>query len=410
MGKEHGDNHKEAENRTNENLIKEEVGLQGEDGDSIRQELLARVKRVVVKVGSAVLTNNSGLDKKVIDNLVRGIVWLRDSGREVILVSSGAVAAGKRKVCFEPGRTLTIKEKQALAAIGQSRLMHDYEEAFDAYGIDIAQILLTHSDLADRKRYLNVRNTLFTLLDFGVLPILNENDTVSTKELKFSDNDNLGALLSNLIEADFFISLTDVNALYSGNPFLVKSAKPVHVIARITPEIEAMCGHSKSALGTGGMLAKVRAAQMVAAGGGSSFIGSGKKDDILQRIFAGERIGSFFMPDQATIKSRKRWIAYVLKPKGTLTLDQGACQALCHRGKSLLPSGILAVDGIFERGDAVQCLTEEGVVIAVGLSNYSADLVRKIMGKRSDEIQHLLEECHSIEVLHRDNLVILREE
>lgn len=386
-----------------------ESELQEERGDAVRQELLARVKRVVVKVGSAVLTSTDGLDQRIIANLARGIAWLRESGREVILVSSGAVAAGRRKICFEPGRPLTIKEKQALAAIGQSRLMHDYGDAFAVYGIDIAQVLLTHSDLADRKRYLNVRNTLLTLLDLGVLPVLNENDTVSTKELKFSDNDNLGALLSNLIEADFFMSLTDVNALYSGNPAVVQNARPVHVIPRITPEIEEMCGYSSSALGTGGMRAKVKAAQMVAAGGGSSFIGFGGETDILQRVFAGERIGSFFLPDQATIKSRKRWIAYVVKPKGMLTLDHGACHALCHRGKSLLPSGILAVDGAFEKGDAVQCLAEDGTVVAVGLSSCSADLVREIMGRRSEDILHLLEDRQSVEVLHRDNLVILRE-
>jgi glutamate 5-kinase len=235
-----------------------------EEGLYSRQTLFNKAKRVVVKVGSAILTRKDGLNNEVIGNLAREIAFLHNSGREVILVSSGAVAAGKRKVNFPDEQELTMREKQALAAIGQSRLMHDYDEAFGKYDKNIAQILLTHSDLADRKRYLNVRNTILTLFKFGVIPVINENDTVSTEELKFSDNDNLGALVANLIEADMFICLTDVDALYDRNPLTDPQARAIYTVTEVTEEIEAMAGNSKSALGTGGMRSKIHAAKMAA--------------------------------------------------------------------------------------------------------------------------------------------------
>ncbi len=385
--------------------MKNQVAL--EEGSYSRQTLFNKARRVVVKVGSAILTAKDGLNHQVIDNLAREIAFLHNSGREVILVTSGAVAAGKRKVNFPDDQEVTMREKQALAAIGQSRLMHDYDEAFGKHGKNIAQILLTHSDLADRKRYLNVRNTILTLFDFGVIPVINENDTVSTEELKFSDNDNLGALVANLIEADMFICLTDVDALFDKNPLTDPQAKAISTVTEVTEEIEAMAGNSKSSLGTGGMRSKIHAAKMVSAGGGSSFIGPGRREDILQRLFSGEMIGTFFLPRSEKMQSRKRWIAYVLKPQGTLVLDQGACLAITTKGKSLLPSGILGIEGEFDQGDSVRCVDGNNHPIAVGLVNFCSDDLRKIKGLHSDKIELVLGFKESDEVLHRDNLVIL---
>ena len=379
-----------------------------EEGLYFRQTLFDKARRVVVKVGSAILTADDGMDYDVIQNLAREISFLHNSGREVILVTSGAVAAGRKKLDYtDKNKSISIKEKQALAAIGQSCLMHLYDEAFDNHDKKIAQILLTHSDLSSRSRYLNVRNTILTLFKLGVIPVVNENDTVSTEELKFSDNDNLGALVANLIEADMFICLTDVDALYNGDPQQDPDAKPVYTVSEITPEIEAMAGNSKSALGTGGMQSKINAVKMVAAGGGSSFIGPGKKRDILQHLFSGEMVGTFFLPRKEKMQSRKRWIAYVLKPKGTLFLDKGACAAVSKKGKSLLPSGVTALDGKFEVGDSVVCVDEDGKKIAVGLVNYASADLFKIKGLRTDKIEQVLGYKDVDEILHRDNLVVL---
>lgn len=378
-----------------------------EEGLFNRQTLFNKAKRIVVKVGSAILTEKDGLNDEVIGNLAREIAFLHNSGREVILVTSGAVAAGKRKVKFPDDQDPTMREKQALAAIGQSRLMHDYDEAFGKHEKNIAQILLTHSDLADRRRYLNVRNTILTLFKFGVIPVINENDTVSTEELKFSDNDNLGALVANLIEADMFICLTDVNALYDRNPLTDPEAKAIYTVTEVTEEIEAMAGNSKSALGTGGMRSKINAAKMVSAGGGSSFIGPGRQKDILQHLFSGEMVGTFFLPRTEKMQSRKRWIAYVLKPQGILVLDEGACLAISEKGKSLLPSGIIEIKGRFEQGDCVRCVDRYNHPIAAGLVNFCSDDLQKIRGLRSDKIEKVLGFKESDEVLHRDNLVIL---
>lgn len=378
-----------------------------EDGLYYRQTLFDKAKRVIVKVGSAILTGKDGLNHEVIDNLAKEISFLHNTGREVILVSSGAVAAGKRKVRFRDDQEVTTKEKQALAAIGQSRLMHDYDEAFSKHNKTIAQILLTHSDLADRKRYLNVRNTILTLFKFGVIPVINENDTVSTEELRFSDNDNLGALVANLIEADMFICLTDVDALYDRNPLSDPEAKALYTVPEVTEEIITMAGNSKSVLGTGGMQSKLRAAKMVSAGGGSSFIGPGRRKDILKHLFSGELVGTFFLPSAEKMQSRKRWIAYVLKPHGELLLDEGACLAITQKGRSLLPSGVIEIRGEFEIGDCVRCVNGQNNPIAVGLTNFDSGDLQKIKGVRSDRIAEILGYKESDEVMHRDNLVIL---
>lgn len=378
-----------------------------DEGLYYRQTLFDKARRIVVKVGSAVLTNKNGLDQQVIEHLAHDLSFLQDTGREVILVSSGAVAAGRRKMATESRAPIGMREKQALAAIGQSCLMQTYEEAFARHGKTIAQILLTHSDLAKRDRYLNVRNTLLTLFRWHVLPIINENDTVSVKELRFGDNDMLGAYICNLIEADMFICLTDVIGLYTGDPSRDPQARPLYTVTEVNEEIEQMVGNVTSSLGTGGMRSKIKAAKLVASGGGSSFIGPGKQNDILRRLFSGELIGTFFLPDKERIKSRKRWIASVLKPHGRLLLDDGACRALLDKGKSLLPSGIVSVEGEFGVGEAVYCTDSRGIPIAVGLINYGSTETRKIMGRHSRHIEEILGYRDSEEVMHRDNIVVL---
>jgi len=383
------------------------IQVQKDEGLYYRQTLFDKAKRIVVKVGSAILTDRDGMNREVIRNLAREISFLHNSGREVILVTSGAVAAGKKKIAFIPHGEISLREKQAFAAIGQSCLMQTYEEAFSQHKKNIAQILLTHSDLADRDRYLNVRNTIMTLFRFGVIPIINENDTVSVEELRFGDNDTLGALITNLIEADMFICLTDVVGLFNGNPQTDPAARPIYTIAEITPEIENMAASIKSDAGTGGMQSKIRAAKMVAAGGGSSFIGPGREENILQSLFGGELVGTFFLPRKEKMQSRKHWISYVLKPKGSLVLDDGACLAIARQGRSLLPSGIRAVEGDFGVGDSVRCVDKNNTVVAVGLINYNAHDVGQIQGCRSDQIFDILGFKDSDEVIHRDNLVVL---
>lgn len=376
-----------------------------DDGLYFRQTLFDKAKRVVVKVGSAVLTDGAGINLEVVDNLCRQLSFLHNTGREVILVSSGAVAAGKKRLSLPDGATVGLKEKQALAAIGQSRLMQIYDKTFSQYDKKIGQILLTHSDLSNRDRYLNVRNTIFTLFKFGVIPIVNENDTVSVEELRFGDNDTLGAYIANLIEADMFICLTDVVGLYSSNPKTDPTARPIYTVTEITPEVEAMVSNVKSALGTGGMLSKLKAAKMIAAGGGSSFIGPGREKNILELLFSGEMIGTFFLPKKERINSRKQWIANVLRPKGTLVIDKGAELAMKKHGRSLLPVGVVEVIGSFGVGDSVQIVNEKKERIAVGLVNYSSGDLVKIKGVVSEAIESKLGFKDSDEIIHRDNCV-----
>jgi glutamate 5-kinase len=378
-----------------------------EEGFALRKLYLGKTRRVVVKVGSAVLTGEDGLNLTVMENLTKEISFLIKSGKEVILVSSGAVAAGRKRLGLQINRKLELKEKQGAAAVGQSRLMRFYEDIFDRLGFKVAQVLLTHDDLSNRNRYLNVRNTILTLLEWNIIPIINENDTVSVEELRFGDNDTLGALITNLIEADLFICLTDVDGLYTGNPHEDPEARPVYTVAKVDKRVEAMAGYVVGALGTGGMQSKIQAARMVSARGGSSFIGSGRVHGIVQQLFASEPIGTFFLPLAEKMQSRKHWIAYVLRPKGYLVLDKGACKALLKGGKSLLPSGIMEVKGNFGVGAPVQCLDDKGNAIATGLSNYDSNDLAKIKGLKTLDIEKTLGYKDSDEVIHRDNLVIL---
>ncbi len=378
-----------------------------EDGFALRKSYLGKSRRIVVKVGSAVLTSKDGLDLSVMENLARDISLLIKSGKEVILVSSGAVAAGKKRLGLQINRTLELKEKQGAAAVGQSSLMRFYEDIFDRLGYKVAQVLLTHDDLSNRNRYLNVRNTILTLLEWKIIPVINENDTVSVEELRFGDNDTLGALITNLIEADLFVCLTDVDGLYTGNPHDNPQARPVYTVAKVDKKVETMAGYVVGALGSGGMQSKIQAARMVSARGGSSFIGSGRKEGIMQQLFACEPVGTFFLPQIEKMQSRKHWIAYVLRPQGYIVLDQGACKALIKGGKSLLPSGILEIRGTFGVGAPVKCLDENGNAIASGLSNYSASDLNKIKGLNTGQIEETLGYKDSDEAIHRDNLVIL---
>lgn len=376
------------------------------EGLALRQSYLSKARRVVVKVGSAVLTGSEGLDRPAMTNLARQLAALRHGGREVILVSSGAVAAGRRKLGITR-KSLALREKQAIAAAGQSHLMRTYEDIFAGFDQKVAQVLLTRDDLSQRGRYLNVRNTLLTLLEWGLVPIINENDTVSVEELRFGDNDTLGAMITNLIEADLFVVLTDVAGLYTANPTTDQSAALVTTVAKVNAEVEAMAGNLTSSLGTGGMRSKITAAKTVAARGGCSFIGPGRQGNVLEELFAGEPVGTFFLPAQAKLQSRKHWIAFTLKPQGELLLDEGACRALSSGGRSLLPSGIVEVRGRFGVGAAVQCLSREGVPVAVGLVNYRAAEIDQIKGAHTERIEEILGYKDSDEVIHRDNLVIL---
>lgn len=375
-----------------------------------RQKLFTKAKRVIIKVGSAVLTKANGVNLDVIQHLAEDINYLHETGREVLLVSSGAVAAGRKKINFQDEQVVTLQQKQALAAIGQSHLMHIYDTAFANHNLHIAQVLLTHADLAHRSRYVNFKNTVYTLLKMGIVPIINENDTVSTEELQFGDNDNLGALVTNLIEGDLFICLTDVDCLYTANPESDPTAAPVLTVAKIDESVEKMAGNSRSSLGTGGMQSKIAAAKKVAGGGGASLIGPGRTPGIIKKLFCGERIGTFFLPQRDKLQGRKQWIAFVLKPKGKLEIDDGACRAVCSMGKSLLPSGVTAVKGKFQAGDSVECCNRQGQVIAVGTVNYRVEDVQRIKGKHSDVIEEILGYRDSDVLIHRDNLVVLPNE
>lgn len=380
--------------------------VEREKGLEERVRLLGVVKRVVVKVGSAILTSKDGLNLPVMESLAEDICALMGQGKEVILVTSGAVAAGRRNLHLGD-RVLSMKEKQAAAAFGQSRLMRVYEDIFAKRDQKVAQVLLTHDDLANRDRYLNIRNTLFTMFDWGLLPIINENDTVSVKELRFGDNDTLAAMSTNLIEADIFICLTDVDGLYTGNPSKDPSAKRVCTVAKVDETIETMAGHVCGALGTGGMRSKILAARMVSARGGSSFIGPGRQPGILRQLFNGEPVGTFFLPQEVKLHSRKHWIAYTLRPKGFLVLDEGACRAVLSGGKSLLPSGILETRGTFSIGDPVHCLDQNDEPVAAGLVNYTSEDISKLQGQHSSQIAKILGFVDSEEIIHRDNLVVL---
>ncbi len=364
-------------------------------------------RRLVVKVGSSLVTNRGeGLDLGAIGNWARQIAELRSGAREVVLVSSGAIAAGMQRLGWRK-RPHAMPELQAAAAVGQMRLAEAYEGAFRKYSILTAQVLLTHADLADRGRYLNARSTLRALLAHGVVPVINENDTVVTDEIRVGDNDTLGALVTNLIEADLLVILTDTPGLFTADPRRDAGATLVREARAGDPALEAMAGGAGSALGRGGMLTKVLAAQRAARSGAHTVIASGAEPDVLLRLGAGEPIGTLLSADTAPLAARKQWLADHVQLGGRLVLDAGAVRALAAGGKSLLPIGVKRVDGEFERGAVVGCLAPDGREVARGLVNYSAAESRRILGRPSNEIEAILGYVDEPELIHRDNLVIL---
>lgn len=366
---------------------------------------LKSAKRIVVKVGSNVLTAKNGLNLQVVDALSTQISGLIDRGLEVLFVSSGAMAAGLRKLGLNR-RPEEIPKRQAIAAVGQSGLMNAYEAAFGLHGKRVAQILLTGEDLNNRKRYLNARNTLNTLLDWKVVPIINENDTVMVEEIKLGDNDNLAVMITLLMDADFMINLTDIDGLYTKDPRTQPDAELIPRVDSFKKKIEQFAGDIPGALGRGGMLSKIKAARKVTAAGVPMIIAQGTKPDILLRLFSGEAHGTYFAPQEKKMKRRKCWIAYSLTPKGSLILDAGAEQALLHNGKSLLPSGIVDVEGEFNEGAPASLRNLDRKEIGIGLVNYSAADIRVIKGLQTNQIKDLLGGKPYDEVIHRDNMVI----
>jgi len=368
---------------------------------------LQQAKRWVVKIGSALLTNDGeGLDHAAIQSWADQLAELRQQGMEIVLVSSGSIAEGMTRLGWHE-RPHEVHRQQAAAAVGQMGLVQAYETSFKKHDLHTAQVLLTHDDHAERKRYLNARATLRTLLELGVIPVVNENDTVITKEIRFGDNDTLGALVANLVEADGLIILTDQKGLYEADPRSNPDAKFVSVGRAGDSALEAMAGGgSKGRLGSGGMLTKVKAAKVAARSGAVTVIVSGREDEVLTRVRAGEEIGTLLIPDHEPMAARKNWIAGHLQARGTLTLDAGAVKAVRDGGKSLLPAGVKTVSGDFSRGEMVLMTDEQGRIVARGLVNYGINEAAQILGKASGDIEALLGFIGEEELVHRDNLVL----
>jgi glutamate 5-kinase len=371
------------------------------------KSLVADAAVIVVKVGSSLVTNNgNGLDKSAIAAWAGQIAALAQQGKQIVLVSSGAVAEGMQRLGWKK-RPTAVNELQAAAAVGQMGLVQMYESCFAKHQLHTAQVLLTHDDLADRKRYLNARTTLRTLLDMNVIPIINENDTVVTDEIRFGDNDTLGSLVANLIEADTLIILTDQQGLYSADPRSNPEAKFVSFATAGDAALEQMAGGAGTSIGTGGMLTKILAAKRAARSGAHTVIASGREKDVLVRLSAGEAIGTHLEATQMKTAARKQWLADHLRMSGKLVLDAGAVKVLKTDGKSLLPIGVTAVEGYFERGDVVACVDLDGKEIARGLVNYNASEAARIMRKSSSEIESILGYVDAAELIHRDNLILL---
>ena len=374
---------------------------------SRKESAVARGRRLVVKVGSTLVTDEGrGVDHSAVAHWAEEIAALRQTGREIALVSSGAIAEGMRRLGWTK-RPPAMHALQAAAAVGQMGLVQAYEGAFSRFGLRTAQVLLTHDDLADRRRYLNARSTLLTLLELGAIPIINENDTVTTDEIRFGDNDTLAALVTNLIEADALVLLTDQDGLYSADPRKDPAATLVRQARAGDPALEAMATGAGTELGRGGMLTKVLAAGRAARSGASTVIANGREQRILQRLAAGESIGTELVADTSPLAARKQWLADHLRLAGKLTLDAGAVRALMRDGKSLLPIGVVRCEGRFERGEVVGCLDADGREVARGLVNYSAAETRLILRKPSSEIEAVLGYVDAPELIHRDNLVLL---
>ena len=371
-------------------------------------DVLRDARRIVVKVGSSLVTNEGrGLDEAAIGEWCRQMSVLVRDGREVIMVSSGAIAEGMKRLGWAK-RPHEIHELQAAAAVGQMGLAQVYETKLRENGLGSAQVLLTHADLADRERYLNARSTLLTLLKLGVVPVINENDTVVNDEIKFGDNDTLGALVANLVEADALVILTDQKGLYTADPRKDPLAQFVHEAQAGDPALEAMAGGAGSSLGKGGMITKILAAKRAAGSGASTVIAWGREPDALLRLSRGEPIGTLLVAQTAKNQARKQWMADHLQMRGSVTVDAGAARKLIDEGKSLLPIGMTAVEGEFSRGDVIAVRDEHGNEIARGLANYASSEARLICRKSSSEFEKWLGYVAEPEMLHRDNLVLSR--
>ena len=372
--------------------------------ENIRKSLNAT--RIVVKLGSSTLTHKNGqLNLARLDKLVLQLADLHNQGKEVILVSSGAVGAGIGKLGLKE-RPKTIPEKQACAAVGQGILMHMYEKLFAEYGKIVAQVLLTREDIVDRHRFLNARNALHTLLQLSVIPVINENDIVAIEEIRFGDNDTLSALVASLIEADLLIILTDIEGLYTSDPREDKNAKLIKEVDKITPQIKALAGGAGTTFGTGGMATKIEAGKIAVNSGTTMVIANGSKNNVLRRVIEGQQVGTLFHPGKTPLQAKKKWIAFGSAVHGKIFVDKGASKALTKDGKSLLPGGITGLEGKFKTGNTVSILDEMGKEIARGIVNYSYKEIERIKGKKTTEIEEILGHKDFDEAVHRNNLVI----
>ena len=367
---------------------------------------LAKANTWVVKIGSALLTSDGqGIDARGIDGWCQQIAALAAAGRRVALVSSGAVAEGCRRLGYA-SRPGTVRELQAAAAAGQAGLVEAYARAFQRHGLNTGQVLLTHDDLANRERYLNARATLTTLLDLGVIPIVNENDSVATDEIKLGDNDTLAGLVANLLAADALVLLTDRDGLREADPRLCPDAPLVPEAAAADPRLDAMAGGGSGRLGRGGMVTKLAAARLAALSGTSTVIADGNAPDVLSRTARGEAAGTLLTADVAPLDARKRWLASQLRAKGDLIVDDGAVRAIVDGGMSVLPAGVTTAQGTFRRGDMLRVLDQRGAEVAKGLANYDASETKRLLGRKSAEIESILGYANEPELVHRDNLVL----
>jgi glutamate 5-kinase len=372
-----------------------------------KQQILRSAGRAVVKIGSQILSSSTGIEEVRLKELVRELAALHEQGKEIVVVSSGAVAAGMTRLGRKE-RPKTIPEKQALAAVGQIKLMALYERYFSRFDKSVAQVLLTHDDLANRQRYLNAKHTFDMLLESSIIPIVNENDTVAVEEMKFGDNDHLSALVATLLEADLLVILSDVEGVYDRDPRVHAGAKLIPLITEIKDAKRFIVGETRSALGTGGMAYKIDAAEKAAAAGMPTVIASGLRAGVLAAIFnESEEVGTLILAEENRLRNRKHWIAYNLKPAGDVVVDQGAQDALVQKKKSLLPSGLKEVRGSFGVGECVRCVDTEGREFARGLVNYSSHELNQIKGLHTSKIEEVLGYRAYDEIIHRDDLVLL---
>lgn len=367
----------------------------------------ANIRRVVIKIGSSLLTKGGqGLDTVAIAEWVRQMAGLRQQGVDIILVSSGSVAEGMCRLGLKV-RPTVLHELQAAASVGQMGLVRVFDDNFQQHNLHAAQVLLTHDDLSDRQRYLNARSTLLTLLKFGVIPVINENDAVATEEIRFGDNDTLAALVANLVEAELLVILTDQKGLFTADPSVYSDASLISEISVNDGRLEKMAGESRSGLGRGGMYTKVRAARLASRSGAATVVAPGALNDVISAVFAGIEVGTHFLPDIEPLIARKRWLAGQLQVKGQLLIDVGAMAAIKEQGKSLLAVGVRSISGSFERGELVSCVDESGLEVARGLVNYGHIDAHLIMGKSSSEFESILGYADDAEMIHRDNLVLI---